>query len=267
MTDTIRVFVACSANFEDIESLSVLEWSIRKRASLPVEITWMKLSREPSSPFYSGAGPTQGWHTGTWATPFSGLRWAIPELCGYEGKAIYMDSDVIVMADLAELWRQQHKPGAFLIAKGGGAWRICVSMFDCAEAKKHLPSPAAMRMDPHSHKHLCALIRKPGLVQPFKGEWNCLDREVGARAVDDPAIKAIHYTDMRSQPQLRYALPRLKAAGQEHWHDGPKMIGQYPKIDALFDNLLEEATAKGYPPERYIDGEPYGRYLKRSLAA
>ena len=268
MTDTIRVFVGCAANFEDIESQAVLEWSIRKRASLSVEITWMKLSRDVSSPFYSGPGVTHGWDTRTWATPFSGLRWAIPELCGYQGKAIYMDSDVIVTADLAALWRQEHQPGSMLIAKGGGAWRICVSMFDCAEARKHLPDPRTMRQDMHAHKKLCALIRdKAGLVQAFEGEWNCLDKEIGSRPVDHPSIKAIHYTDMRSQPQLRHALPRLAAEGREHWHDGKKMIGQFPAIDALFDELLDEAKANGYPPERYIDSAPYGRYVKKSLAA
>lgn len=261
---TIRVFVGCAANHEDIESQAVLEWSIRKHCSLPVEITWMRMSRDPASPFH--AGTPQGWRTEQWATPFSGFRWAIPALCGFESRAIYMDSDVIVMADLAELWAQQPAPGKFLVAKGGGAWRICVSMFDCAEAKKHMPPVLDLRRDPASHKKLCRLIReRPELVQAFEGEWNCLDREIGARAVDDPAIKAIHYTDMRSQPQLRHALPRLAAAGQEHWHDGEKLIGQYPKIDALFDTLLEEAKANGYAPEIYAREKPFGRYTKRSL--
>lgn len=243
MSTPVRIFVGCATYGEDIESQAVLEWSIRKHASLPVELTWMQQSAH---------GPFSAWNTERWATPFSGFRWAIPELCRFTGKAIYMDSDVIVMADIAELWAQQHEPGRFLIAKGGGAWRICVSMFDCAEAREHIPPLAQLQADASSHRNMCALIKqRPELVQAFEGEWNCLDREVGERSVHDPSIKAIHYTDMRSQPQLRHALPRLQAEGREHWHQGTKLIGQYPKIDALFDELLEEATANGCAPERY----------------
>ena len=65
----VRVFVGCAPNHEDAESQAVLEHSIRKHASLPVDITWMKLSRDPVSPF-------SGWNTELWPTPFSGFRWA-----------------------------------------------------------------------------------------------------------------------------------------------------------------------------------------------
>src|SRR5215207_9690112 len=127
----IRVFVGCAANHEDIESQAVLEWSIRKHASEPVSITWMQLSRDPASPW-------SGWNTSQWVTPFSGFRWAIPAVCGYEGKAIYCDSDVIFMADIARLWDQEFESGKAVMAKGGNSWRLCVSLWDCAEMQAHL---------------------------------------------------------------------------------------------------------------------------------
>ena len=37
-------------------------------------------------------------------TGFSFARWAIPELTGYSGKAIYVDADMQVFRDIAELW-------------------------------------------------------------------------------------------------------------------------------------------------------------------
>ena len=42
-----------------------------------------------------------------WATPFSVFRWAIPHVCNFEGKAIYMDVDMIARDDIAKLWNQQ----------------------------------------------------------------------------------------------------------------------------------------------------------------
>jgi hypothetical protein len=266
VTDPIRIFVGCAPNHEDAESQSVLEWSIRKHTRLPVEITWMRLSRDLASPCYSSDG--DGWDTSQWATPFSALRWSIPEQCGFQGKAIYTDSDVIFMADLAGLWNQQHAPGKFLLAKGGGQWRICVSMFDCAEAKRHVPPIEQMMRDPRAHQKLCGLIRqKRDLVQAFSGEWNCLDREIGQRPVDHPSIKAIHYTDMKSQPQLRHALPRLKAQGQKHWFDGKTTPQRFPRINALFDDLLAEATANGYGPDGYMQDPLFGDYRKKVFAA
>jgi len=77
MTESIKIFVGCAPNYEDAESQAVLEWSIRKHASQPVEITWMMLSNDPETLF------TQ-WETNKWSTPFSGLRWAVPELCDFK---------------------------------------------------------------------------------------------------------------------------------------------------------------------------------------
>ncbi|MBW4441672.1 MAG: hypothetical protein KME10_10635 [Plectolyngbya sp. WJT66-NPBG17] len=37
-------------------------------------------------------------------TAFSLARWAIPEWCNYQGRAIYCDSDQLCLADMAELW-------------------------------------------------------------------------------------------------------------------------------------------------------------------
>lgn len=37
-------------------------------------------------------------------TGFSFARWAIPELCSYKGKAIYLDADMLVFSDISQLW-------------------------------------------------------------------------------------------------------------------------------------------------------------------
>lgn len=253
----IRIFVGCDPNHADLESQSVLEWSVRKHASEPVEIHWMQLSNDMSSPWY-------GWRTEEWATSFSGFRWAIPEVCGFEGKAIYTDSDVIFMADVAELWNQKFLPGRAAMAKGGGSWRFCVSMWDCAEAKKWVLPLEQLKSNPHSHSIMSQRVRSEKWVQPFVGEWNCLDG-YAFPDLHDPGLKALHLTCMATQPHLRYALPRLKAQGLKHWYDGEVKPHWRKDIIALFDELFEEARANGYSPECYAGMSRYGDFSKKSM--
>jgi len=248
----IRVYVGCASNNEDLDSQAVLEWSIRKNTKREVQIVWMQQTNNPENPLY-------GWNSREWATPFSAFRWAVPHLAGYQGKAIYTDSDVIFMADIGELYDQQHPDNAVLLAKGGGQWRLCVSMWDCAKAQDFMPDYDDMKADPQTHRKMTTKSLQPGLIAAFDGEWNCLDREIGSRPVNDSSIKAIHYTDMRSQPQLRHAIPRLQKEGGRHWFDGGLQPNKYPKINTLFDQLLIEAYENGYTLDKYKK-EPFGKY-------
>lgn len=273
MQDTVRIFVGCDPNGADAESQAVLEWSIRKFSSLPVEITWMKLSRDPTSPYYSDPETGTGWNTRQWATPFSGFRWSIPEVCNFNGRAIYMDSDIIVLADIAKLWRQNINPGKCVLAKGASAsWRYCVSLWDCMAAKKHMRQPLELwKRNPDFHNQQVTYFKNhPELVQPFIGNWNCLDGEtyeyLGNLVDEHPDIKAIHYTSMAHQPQLKYAIPRLAKNNQKHWFDGQVQRHWREDLIAMFDKLLDEAINEGYGPQRYLQEPPYGEVKKKSVS-
>jgi hypothetical protein len=238
MGERIRVFVGCAYGGMDAESMAVLEWSINKHTSLPVDIVWM----------YQGASEAfTGWDVSKWATPFSGFRWAIPELCGFEGKAIYMDSDMIVLSDLAELWNQDTR-GHVVLGKGSGEWRLCVSLWDCAAAKGKVMPIDDMKRIADSHSKMRRISTDPGFIGAFSGNWNCLDREY------QPGMNAkiLHYTDMRSQPQHRHAALRLGMQGKRHWFKGNLTPERFPVINAMFDDLLAEAYQNGYPLERYL---------------
>lgn len=248
----IRVFVGCASG-DDIESQVVLEYTLRKHCSQEVEITWMAQSRDPESPFY-------GWRTERWSTPFSGFRWAVPDLCNFEGKAIYLDSDMIVMDDIAKLWEQEFKPGKVVLAKGGQhAWRFCVSLWDCAAVRGDIPSIAEMQKNPAAHQSMIAYFANSGLVQPFEGNWNCIDGETFS-SLENPAIKIIHYSAEHTQPHLKYALPRLAGEGRKHWFDGKTKPHWRADMIALFDRLLAEAIEAGFRPENYAPAEPFGEY-------
>lgn len=254
----IRIFIGCAPNHEDAESQSVVEWSIRKHASEPVDITWMKLIRDPASPFH-------GWDTSQWPTPFSGFRWAVPELAGFEGRAIYMDSDVMVLADIAELWHQAIGRGKAVVANGHT--RLCVSLWDCAAAKPYMLPIDELKRRPDNHSVMRRVMRNNShIVQAFAGgQWNCLDG--GDFPASHPSIKAIHYSSMPHQPHIGLARKRLAKDGRDHWFDGTTTAHWRPDITALFHGLLAEAERNGYPVERYTQDPIYGEYDKRSVAS
>lgn len=259
----IRIFVGCDPNHCDVESQAVLEWSIRKHASQPVQIEWMKLSRDPESFWYSNGA--EGWNTEQWATTFSAFRWGIPARCGFEGRAIYCDSDVIFMSDVAGLWRQEFQAGKCVMGKGGGSWRLCVSLWDCAVSRSFILPIEALRAQGDSHARMTARLMASNVVQSFVGNWNCLDGEL-YESLSAPDIKAIHYTSIGTQPQLRFAVPRLEAAGRKHWFNGEIRDHWRKDLIQLFDELLAEATAEGYGPARYLQDPPYGDVRKRDMA-
>lgn len=255
----IRVFVGCAPNHEDAESQAVLEWSIRKHASEPVEITWMKHSDDPSSFWH-------GWNSSSWATPFSGFRWGIPAACNYHGKGIYMDSDVIVLADIAELWNQKFNPGKVALAKGEGSWRYCVSLWDCAAMEGIVFPIERLRKIDTSHREMVTyMANHPHMTQQFMGDWNCLDG-VGHINLRDGKMKALHYTDMRTQPQLQHAIPRLASQGRKHWFDG--QVIKHPRADVqnLFNEYLVEAINNGYTVQKYCKDPLIAPPKKASMA-
>lgn len=275
MTTAARVFVGCSANHEDLESQAVLEYTLREHSSVPVDIVWMRLSRDPDSPFYSDH--PNGWRTDNWATPFSGFRWAIPALCGNEGLAVYMDSDFIVRADIAELLSTPMQPGKVVVAKGESqSRRYCCSLWDCAGAGQAIARAllgagmataapvhalTAMRSSPDTHRRLTDFFATHhNLVQSFApdADWNVMDFPPYP-PLDAPHIKAIHYTRMERQVHLKYAVPRLKAEGKVHWYDRDIVAHDWSELQTLFDGLLVSAQESGYTLDRYRLPE-YGKY-------
>ncbi len=254
----IRIFIGTPANNEDLESQAVLDWTLHKHTSEPLDITWMKLSRDPASFWYSN-GRGGGWNARSWATPFSAFRWAIPEFCEFKGRAIYLDVDMMVMDDIAKLWRAPMHPSAFAIAKGTRTF--CCSLFDCAKARHYLPPVSRLRSEVGLYRN----VRKgvsDNTVQLFNGlgNWNCLDGE-NYKDLHDPDIKNIHCTSIPTQPQLNYALPRLAAKGQKHWYNlqAPRAHWR-ADIPKLFDDLLSEANANGFAPDKYETVEVFGEY-------
>jgi hypothetical protein len=257
---TIRLFVGVGGNDEDLEFQAVLHYSLEKHASEPIDLTWMRLSRDPNSFWYADPQRKLGWRTDRWATPFSALRWGIPAACNFEGKAIYMDVDMIAMADIAELWNQDLN-GAAMLSKPEA---ICVTVYDCAKMKKVLP-PLAQIKEVRRYIEIRRHVLSCGCIRRYAGNWNCLDlrKDAGGeyRDLHDPEIKILHFTQIPTQPHLRHAMPRLAKEGRKHWYTANPRRDHHRK-DALefFDQTLAEAIAAGYTLDRYRNPTPFGEY-------
>lgn len=252
---TIKVFVGCSANGEDAESMMVLEYSMKKHTNRKVEIIWMMQGNNET---------WSNWNTSTWATPFSGFRWSIPEYMNFEGRGIYMDSDMIILSDINKLWSQDFHKDKAVLAKGtnlGEEWRYCVCMWNNPVAKRFLPPLSQIKQLPHAHQSLMSFFAtNQEIVQPFDGNWNCIDGE----DLTINEIDILHYSDMSTQFHLKYATPRLKSMGMKHWFDGAIHDHWRPDLIKLFDTYYNEALDAGYKVENYVPEKMFGEYVKES---
>lgn len=247
--EVIKVFVGCDPNNCDLEQMMVLDYSLHKHTSAPVEIVWMQLSRDPESYWYSNPETDEGWNTTRWTTPFSGFRWAIPEYCDYSGKAIYMDADVVILSDLAELWNHPIEGKSVVAAKTKtDTARLCTCIWNCDDAKEAILPIEQLRKDPDSHYNMMQLFQnKPNLIQPYQDSYNCIDGE--DLAIED--IKILHYSGMGTQFSHKYSIARLREEGAKHWFDGK--IRKHPRQELieLFDTYYNEALAAGYQLDSY----------------
>ena len=103
----IRIYVG----FDAVETASyhVLAHSIQARASEPVSIAPLMLSQ------LKGV-MTRERHE-LQSTDFSFSRFLVPYLCGYEGWALFMDCDMLVLDDMAELWKLRDDNFAVQVVK------------------------------------------------------------------------------------------------------------------------------------------------------
>ena len=222
----INLFIGTSPNSEDRDIEMVYEYSLKKNTQHELNITWMRLHHD-SSNFWGG------WNTKKWFTPFSGFRWAIPEYCNYEGRAIYTDVDMINLCDIGELFSLDME-GKVIAARKGIRWNyeFCVMVIDCKKAKDYVWGLKKLKKNKNSHNIHKDIFNTSDLVKEIDPSWNCLDGE--EKQISE--IKQLHFTNMQTQPW------------KPSWYRGETL--DHPRIDIidLYNNLKAEALTKGYAP-------------------
>ena len=103
----IRVFIG----FDSVETIAfhVLAHSIHVRASEPVSVAPLMLSQ------LSDVMTRE--HHELQSTEFSFSRFLVPYLCDYEGWAVFMDCDMLVLDDMANLWKLRDDKFAVQVVK------------------------------------------------------------------------------------------------------------------------------------------------------
>ena len=245
LSEPLRVFVGTSASGEDAEACLVCEATLRRHTTAALEITWLRLSRAPGDLGH-------GWNTERWTTPWTGLRWAVPALCGWAGRAVYLDCPQIVVGDVAALAGTEMSPRAMVLLRREGPSLLtgCL-VWDCAAARGHVPDLGALRADLGAHQMMGSLlVDRPHLAGDLPAGWGAQDAAY-ARAPAE-VVGSVHCANLRMQPHARLALPRLRRARREHWYREVRMRHFCPGLEALFDREYAAALRAGYSVERYV---------------
>lgn len=171
----------------------VLAWSIRRYATAPVSITPIKLADMEAKGFSRSRDPLA-------STEFTYTRFLVPWLCGYEGIALFMDSDMLALDDVCELFKLDMQPYALRVVKhdykpvallkmGGKMQTVyprknwsSLMMMDCAKLKSW--TKEAVETASGAWLHRFESIPDAEIGEIPGASWNVLD----------DGIKLLHYT-------------------------------------------------------------------------
>ncbi|MEO5596379.1 MAG: glycosyltransferase [Lysobacteraceae bacterium] len=196
-TDTIRVF--CGSDRSQQLPLQVLTHSIERRTKSAVEVRAIdnRMVPLPDDPRFAPY------------TEFSFARFVIPALCEFSGKAIYMDSDMLVFADIAELWATDLDGAKIAIEVGSRQQsevgkHSAVMLLDCTALDWDVTRIVADLGTRYDYKALMAIdpLLRPGeMREAIVPGWNDLD------AYDPTRTRNLHFSRIRSQPWVFAAHP------------------------------------------------------------
>lgn len=189
----IRVFIG----YDPVETVAfhVAAFSAMRRSSRPVSITGLVLRQLP---IHRERDPRQ-------STEFAFSRFLVPYLCRYEGRAIFLDGDVLIRADIAELLEEAREDKAVWVVQHDYAPRgrtkflgrmqsayprknwSSVMVFDCARCRGLTPDYVERASGLELHQFRWLADEEIGALAP---EWNHL---VGEYA-PNPEARIAHFT-------------------------------------------------------------------------
>ena len=197
---TVRVYVGATPS--ELLPLKVLEHTIKEHTTLPVQMSFMA---DLEYPLPKDEKNQPG-------TKFSFYRFMIPQFTSYQGRALYLDSDMMVFKDIRELWQIPFDGAQVLTVRteeGAATKNHSVLLIDCAAVDwdiRHI-----VRGLDEGRYDYDRLMRDLCIVPPDRAlaripyVWNSLDTyQAGATAL-------LHFTALHSQPwtSTRHPLAKL----------------------------------------------------------
>ncbi len=225
MDDTIKIYVGTDPFMKKAE-MALLK-SLEKTTSGPWEVIWMDYARGGIWSNWNIGRPRRNPYPGQgWGTDFTCFRFAIPEANGFEGRAIYLDVDMILLKDIRNLFEHPMDKPVMLPEH----WDVI--LYDCAKFKDldwwpkiEVMKPSGMMMN----EYVKLLLKNDYVSFDLPEIWDCRDGE----GYDPETTSLIHYTDMNTQP----------------WKPYPKRFEYppHPRPDMveLWENLYNEALEEG----------------------
>lgn len=157
----------------------------------------------------------EDWNKGGWATGFTCYRWAVPELAKFEGRALYMDTDVMLLRDPSPIFDWPMEGHALLSRKPD----MGVALFDCERFQApEWPSVDAMRRAHHDGRgcHMAML----GQIAGRLGHGMLPAGAVSLDGDGDPrSATFLHFTSLWSQPWRPFE-------GQREYRDHPSQVAE-----------------------------------------
>lgn len=214
---------------------------------------------------------------------FTPLRFAPPELMGYQGRALVIDPDVFAQGDVWELLSRDMGGHAVLCRaktgrKGrGGAFATSVMLLDCARLRHwNLERDfGALFSGERDYMDWIGLQREdPSTIGPLEPEWNDFDHLT-------PQTRLLHNTKRWTQP-WKTGLPvdfrpadSFRLFPPRHWLRRARraLFGDYrfagsyrrhPDLtqERFFFDLLGECLAAGVVDEARLRAEIANRHLR-----
>ena len=181
-------------------------------------------------------------------TEFSLYRFLIPQICNYQGKAIWIDSDTVCLADIAELFDTPLNDYDFLAKaqaynrSANNLWGLSVMLIDCEKARFDLETYYdEIERKLYTYQDFSCMSPAFLNYHPFKvgqldPNWNVFD-------YCDANTKLLHYTNLNTQP----------------WK-----YPNHPYGDLWFE-YFQEAREAGYITQRDIELSMLRAYVRQDL--
>lgn len=206
-------------------SFQVLVQSIISKSSKPVSITPIIITQLP----YKRTG----------LTPFTFSRFLTPWLCDFQGWALFIDIDIILMDDIAKLFELADDRYVVQVSKNRITYEwASVMLFNCEKNRILTPEYCETANGLHTISWC-----NPDEVGDIPNEWNHL---VG---YDKPRkdAKLVHYT--QGVPCFNET---IDSEWSEEWHNTHRYVNfAHPWIELMGNSKHALPDEKGIPVPRY----------------
>jgi hypothetical protein len=192
----IKIYVGAAK--EQMLAFKVLEYSILKHASMTVEVMPLfQIVEEACIDIPVPKDPKLRART-----PFTFQRFAIPELNSYKGRAIYLDSDMLVFRDIKELWVRPFSGAQILSVSESTASerksQFSVMVMNCEELRWNIKNlMEQLESGKWTYEEFVYEMAPAKVIfNTLPDCWNDLER------YNSSTTALTHFTDMNSQPWL-----------------------------------------------------------------